>query len=284
MKILVTGGSGLVGKYVVDELSKSHLVDNLDIVEFHRNNVAFHSINLLHFESVVGAVKGYDVVVHLAGIPHPLNDPAEKVFRTNTMGTFNLLEACAINGISRFIFLSSESTLGFAFSASRKLPAYVPIDERHPLHPDDPYGLSKVACELLCQGYTRKVGMQTLCLRPPWIWVPEPKEVQFYTQLVKEYPKWHKNLWAYIHVFDVAKAIRLCVESTNLPLHDAFFICADENWTGRQSRALLAEFYPEATNIASDFQGEDSLLSNKKALQTFGFKPDYSWRDLIPLE
>lgn len=283
MKILVTGGSGLVGKYIVDELSKYHSVDNLDIASFHRNNVAFHSINLLNFESVVGVVKGYDVVVHLAGIPHPLNDPAEKVFRTNTISTFNLLEACAINGISRFIFLSSESTLGFAFSISRKVPAYVPVDEGHPLQPDDPYGLSKVACELLCQGYTRKVGMQTICLRPPWIWVPEAKEIQFYTQLVKEYPKWYKNLWAYIHVFDVAKAIRLCIESKNLPLHDAYFICAGENWTGQESRTLLTEFYPETKNIASDFQGRDSFLSIKKARWAFGFEPQYSWRDLVSL-
>lgn len=281
MKILVTGGSGLVGNYVVDELSKFHSVENLDIMPFHRNNVAFHNINLLNFNSVVATVKEYDVVVHLAGIPHPLNDPAEKVFRTNTNCTFNLLEACAINGISRFIFISSESTLGFAFASSPKWPEYVPIDEKHPLQPEDPYGLSKVACELLCQGYTRRVGMQTICLRPPWIWVPAPKEIQFYAQLIKEYPKWYKNLWAYVHVFDVAKAIRLCVESKNLPLHDAYFICADENWTGRESRTLLAEFYPGTNTIANDFKGRDSFLSNKKAQKAFGFKPQYSWRDII---
>lgn len=281
MKILVTGGSGLVGRYVVDELVKSHSVENLDLIAPHRSDLPFHNIDLLDFEAVLSAVKGFDIVVHLAGIPHPLNEPAEKVFRTNTMGTFNVLEACAVNGIQRLIFMSSESTLGFAFSAARMWPEYIPITESHPTRPQDPYGLSKVACELLCQGYSRKTGMQTHCLRPPWIWVPEPKEIELYKQLVKEYPRWYKNLWAYIHVFDVAQAVRLCVESKELPRHDAYFVCADDNWTGIESRKLLAEFYPETTQVAPDFSGTQSFISNLKAKTALGFKPAHTWRILI---
>jgi nucleoside-diphosphate-sugar epimerase len=161
------------------------------------------------------------------------------------------------------------------------VPDYLPIDERHPLRPQDPYGLSKLSCELLCQGYTRKTGMQTICLRPPWIWVPEPEEVELYRQLVRDSTQWSKNLWAYIHVMDVARAIRLCVESNSLPLHDVFFICADHNWTGIESRVLVKQFYPETTLLSEGFRGMASLINNEKARKSFGFQPKFSLKDIL---
>jgi UDP-glucose 4-epimerase len=281
MRILVTGSSGLVGRYVADELARDHEVHLLDVQHPHRDDLVFHQIDLLDSKASRRTIKGYDVVVHLAGIPHPLNNPPEQVFRTNTVGTFNVLEACAQNEIRRCIFLSSESTLGFAFSSSRMVPEYVPIDESHPLRPQDPYGLSKLACELLCQGYTRKTGMQTLCLRPPWIWVPEPKEVELYRQLIRDYVSWSKNLWACIHVKDVAQAVRLCIESSSLPPQDVFFICADENWTGIESRTLVKQFYPETNLPTIGFKGMASLISNEKARKGFGFQPQFSPKDIL---
>lgn len=279
MKLLITGGSGLVGRYVVDELMKQHNVEVLDIKPPHRSDVTFHQVDILDLASVEQTVRGYDAVVHLAGIPHPLNDPADKVFRVNTLGTFHLLEAAAKNGIPKLIYISSESTLGFAFCTTRMWPEYVPVDENHPLRPQDPYGLSKVAGELLCAGYSRKTGMQTICLRPPWIWVPEERAL--HRQLIAEYPLWYKNLWAFIHVLDVAQAIQLTLEASSLPTHDVYFLCADENWTGQESRSLLSRFYPETKVIAEDFRGKQSLLSNAKAKRAFGFAPRYSVHDIV---
>lgn len=281
MKILVTGGSGLVGRYVVDELAVSHQVQNLDLKKPHRQDLPFHEVDLLNEAMVKQHVKGFDAVVHLAGIPHPLNDPPERVFRTNALGTFNLLEACASNGVRKVIFISSESVLGFAFSTSRIWPEYLQIDERHPNRPQDPYGLSKVTCEGLCLGFTRRTGMQTICLRPPWIWVPEANEITMYKQLKNEYQKWSKNLWAYIHVHDVARAVRQCVEASDLPLHDAFFICASETWTEIESRSLAAEHFPETKTISPSLSGNFSFISTEKARSAFRFSPGYTWRDIM---
>jgi len=281
MKILVTGGSGLVGRYVAGELSSSHQVEILDIKKPARGDLPYHEVDLLDEASARKCVREFDVVVHLAGIPHPLNDPPERVFRTNALGTFNLLEACAVNGIRRFVFISSESVLGFAFSTTRMWPEYLQIDEHHPLRPQDPYGLSKLTCEQLCNGFSRRTGMQTICLRPPWIWVPEPNEIKMYKQLRSEYQKWSKNLWAYIHVYDVAKAVRQCVESPGLPVHDAFFICAPETWTDVESRSLAAEYFPETKTISPSLSGNFSFISTEKAKRAFGFSTAYSWRDII---
>ncbi len=281
MKILVTGGSGLVGRYVVDELATPHEIDVLDLKAPHRSDLRWHSVDVTDFNSLSNVVAGYDAVVHLAGIPHPLNDPAEKVFRVNTIGTFNMLEACTTHGIKKFIFMSSESTLGFAFSSSRMWPEFVPIDENHPLRPEDSYGLSKLMGELLCRAYTHRTGIQTICIRPAWIWVPEEKEIQLYRQLIEQYPQWYKNLWAYVHVDDLTNAVRLSLESKNLAIHDALFISADDNWTSRDSRELLAQFYPETKKVSSEFSGSSSFISNAKAKRVLGFRPMYSWRDIV---
>jgi UDP-glucose 4-epimerase len=281
VKVLITGASGLVGRYVVNELAKKHAVEMLDIKAPRRYDLPFHPVNVLEEELVREVVRGFDAVVHLAGIPHPLNDPPEKVFRVNTVGTYNILEACASNGIDKVVFMSSESTLGFAFAAAPMVPLYIPVDEQHPLRPQDPYGLSKVSCEFLCAGFTRRVGMRTICLRAPWIWVPEENELQFYRQLIANYPQWYKNLWAYIHVLDVAQAIRLALTVKLPQRHETLYICADDNWTGQESRKLLKKYYPEVLDIHPDFSGMMSLISNKKAHDALGFSPKYSAKDLL---
>jgi len=281
MRILVTGGSGLVGRYVVEGLAQAHDVEILDLRRPVKSQMPYHAVDLLDHASVNDSVRGFDVVVHLAGIPHPLDDPAQRVFRVNTLGTFNLLEACAANGIRRFIFISSESVLGFTFSTTRMWPAYFPIDEFHPLRPQDPYGLSKFVCEQICSAFSRRTGMQTICLRPPWIWAPEPKEIELYRRLIAEYPKWSKNLWAYIHVDDVSGAVRQCVEKADLPQHDSFFICAPETWVDVDTRTLIADHFPETKQIASKLTGKMSLISSEKAGKAFGFSPRYTWRDII---
>jgi nucleoside-diphosphate-sugar epimerase len=281
MKILVTGGSGLVGKYIVDELLQhKHTVGVLDLKP-PKQKVKHHKVDVLNLEHVVKALKGYDAVVHIAGIPHPLNDPAEKVFSVNVNGTFNVLEASARNQIKKVVFTSSESTLGFAFMTNRMVPEYVPIDELHPLRPQDPYGLSKVIGEQICRTYSARYGMRTVCLREPWIWVPEGSEREKYKKLVTDYSQWYKNLWAFVHVYDVAQAHRLAVEKDLSSVHEVFFINAQQNWTGIDSRVLLGTHFPEIKKFAPDFTGPASILSCRKAKELLGYEPRHSVRDIL---
>jgi len=281
MNVLVTGGSGLVGKYVVDELIKhQHSVAVLDLKP-PSQKVQFHNVDVLDLRGVIASMAGYDVVVHMAGIPHPLNDPAEKVFSVNVNGTFNVLEAAAQNGVRKVVFTSSESTLGFAFMKNPMSPEYVPIDEEHPLRPQDPYGLSKVICEQICRTYSARCGIRTVCLREPWIWVPEGKETDLYRKLVKEYHQWRNNLWAFVHVYDVAQAHRLAVEKDLPGLHEALFISAKENWAGIDSRALVASFFPDVTDIRKGFAGPASFLSYTKARNQLGYEPHHTVHDIL---
>ena len=277
----MTGGSGLVGRYVVDQLCQTHSVDVADLKPPHRHDVRYFQVDILNLSALEEVMHGYDAVVHLAGIPHPLNDPPEEVFRINTLGTFNVLEACLNGEIAKLVFMSSESTLGFAFSTTRLAPTYLPIDEHHGLQPQDPYGLSKVSSELLCRGFSDRSGMSTICLRAPWIWVPEQKERAFYKKLIDEYPKWYKNLWAFIHVNDVAQAVERSL-SADLPHnHEAFFITADNNWTGQESRILAKQFYPETLDCKPNFSGKASFISSQKAKAMLNFAPRCSVSDVF---
>jgi len=279
--VLVTGGSGLVGRYVVDALAANHRVTVADLRTPHRNDITYIKADVQDLPGLTKALEGAEAVVHLAGIPHPLNDPPEKVFHVNAIGTFNALEACARNHIRRFVFMSSESTLGFAFAKTRLAPLYLPIDEDHVLRPQDPYGLSKLTGELLCRGYSDRFAVETICLRAPWIWVPEDKERAFYQQLIAEYPHWYKNLWACVHVYDVARAVALAISTTVERAHDVFFITSDENWTGRESKHLAAEYYPETRDVRPEFQGTCSFITSKKARQRLNYVPEYRASDIF---
>jgi nucleoside-diphosphate-sugar epimerase len=281
LRVLITGGSGLVGRFVVERLKSVFDLEVLDIVAPQKNDVPFHNVDLLNYNAAAKVIDGFDAVVHLAGVPHPLEQPAERVFRVNVVGTYNVLEACYHNSIGKFVFMSSESTLGFAFAKQENVPLYVPVDEEHPLRPQDPYGLSKVAAEIVCQGFSRRGNIQCIALRAPWIWVPVPKEIEFYKSLVANYHQWQKNLWAYIHVYDVAEAIRLSVINQHLPAYDAFFITADENWTGRESVGLVESYFPKTHVDKNALVGSLSLISSAKAKRVLAFHPTFSRRDLF---
>ncbi len=282
MNILVTGGSGTVGKYIVDELLQhSHTVGVLDIVSPKQKKVIYHNVDILSLDEVVRAMKWYDAVVHMAGIPHPLDDPAELVFGLNVNGTFNVLEAAVRNNIKKVVFTSSESTLGFAFMNNRMVPDYIPIDELHPLRPQDPYGLSKVIGEQICRTYSANYGIRTVCLREPWIWVPERDQIQLYKKLVNEYGDWHKNLWTFVHVYDVARAHRLAIEKDLGSFHEVFFIAAKENWTGKNSRDLLLQYYPEIKTFSEKFSGPSAIISSEKAHRMLAYEPKFSVNDLM---
>ena len=281
MNLLVTGGSGLVGRYVVDDLCDGHRVAVLDLKPPARSDVEFLRVDLLDVGALRTSVRRFDAVIHLAGIPHPLNDPPEAVYRTNALGTYHLLEACAAADVGKFIFMSTESTLGFAFATNRMWPLSVPVDETHPLRPQDPYGLSKVAAEIACEGFSRRTRMRTVALRAPWIWVPQQNEVRLYRQLVAEYSKWSRSLWAFIHVRDVAQGIRLAVEHDLPQSHELFLLAANDNWTGVESRTLLREFYPESPEPAPDWTGTASFISNRRAKAVLGFAPTGTVREVL---
>ena len=114
-------------------------------------------------------MRGHDAVIHAAAIPEPTRNPPHQVFRNNLMATFNVIEAAVRFGVPRVVNVSSETVPGFFFPEREFLPDYAPVDEEHPIRPQDPYALSKHFGEQLMDAAVRRSDLTGVSIRPSWV-------------------------------------------------------------------------------------------------------------------
>jgi len=282
MKILVTGGSGNVGTAVVAELgSAGHEVIVFDVKPPRSSGVNFIQGSVTEPECIEGAVDGVDAIVHLAAIPAPRPEIAPVDFmRVNVTGTFNVLEAAGKRGVKKVALASSDSSLGFVFSTHRFSPEYFPIDEAHPLRPQDPYGLSKLIGEELCKAASRKYGISTICLRFCWVWF-EDTFPQRAAILKGDPAALSKTMWGYVGVRDAAQACRCAVECDSAFGDDnAFFITAEDTYADTPSLELIRTYYPGVLRIADAYlhEAHKALFDISKARLLLGYRPQHGCR------
>jgi nucleoside-diphosphate-sugar epimerase len=275
MKVTVTGGSGHAGHFVVEDLVEhGYDVQSVDQVRPAHPVTSYRLMDLLDLGQVYDCLSGADAVVHYGAIPRPIYDTDDAVFRTNVMSTFNVFEAATRLGIKRVVLASSVSVLGYPFFYNYFAPKYVPIDEEHPLQPQDPYALTKVVGEEIAQAFVRRTGMTVISLRLAWIHTPET----FKEQLC---PFWENpeggasNLWSYVDSRDSAQACRRALEA-DLAGHEAFFISAANTFMKVPTAGLFKQYYPEA-KIAPEMEGCAPVLNTSKAERLIGYKPEYRW-------
>jgi UDP-glucose 4-epimerase len=108
-------------------------------------------------------------VIHAAAIPEPTRNPPHTVFRNNLMATFNVVEAAVRFGARRVVHLSSETVPGFLFAEREWIAEYAPVDEEHPVRPQDPYALAKHFGEQLMDAATRRSDVTGVSIRPTWV-------------------------------------------------------------------------------------------------------------------
>ncbi|HVC26238.1 MAG TPA: NAD-dependent epimerase/dehydratase family protein [Acidimicrobiales bacterium] len=161
MRILVTGGSGFIGRHVVSMLrARGDEVRVVDLRPFPDAEVQC-IVGDLRNRSVAEAavVAGLDAVVHLAAITSVLqsvNEP-DAVFHTNVVATEYLLEQCRQLDVPRVVFASTNAVAG---DVGRSI-----IDESLVLHPLTPYGATKAAAEMLLGAYSSSYAMTCVSLR-----------------------------------------------------------------------------------------------------------------------
>src|SRR3954453_6760656 len=230
MRILVTGGRGKVGRTTVDALlAAGHDVTSTDLGTpvFERPDPgeaayvqtdltdagAAFPVRATHLGGAFDGARGHDAVIHAAAIPEPTRNPAHVVFHNHLMSTFNALEAAVRWEGARFVNVSSETAPGWFFAERPFLPDYLPVDEEHPLRPQDPYATSKVFGEQSMDAAVRRSDIRCISVRPSW--VPWEGNIEHNLGPVVrgggDEPS--AGFWSYVDVYDLAEMLRLAAES-----------------------------------------------------------------------
>jgi nucleoside-diphosphate-sugar epimerase len=226
------------------------------------------------------ACSEIDVVIHTSALNSPTRAVPEDVFRSNVIGTYNIHEAAGRAGVQRVISTSSEAALGFFFGPPDARPDYLPIDENHPLRPQESYGLSKKVGESIAECLGAQWDMTTIVIRPSWIVQPEDYTRNTRIREGLSFPIDRFGLFAYIDVRDLADAYVRCLDAP-IQGHETMFVCADDSTALVPLATLLPQIDPGVVARASRIQGLASGISNAKAKRLLGWKPQRSWREEI---
>lgn len=161
--VLITGGSGRLGHFVVEAMLPDHRVEVLD-VSAPSQDVLYREVDMRDIAAVRSAVRGHDRIIHLAGIDDGTDVPDHTYFEVNVQGTWNLLRAAEEEGVKKVVLASSAASYGFAKDAP---PDYLPVDEAHPQRPRRTYDLTKQLMERTAESFARRGGIDSIvCLRP----------------------------------------------------------------------------------------------------------------------
>jgi UDP-glucose 4-epimerase len=190
-KILVIGGAGFIGSFVVSELLKNNvgkvvIYDNFargkstnveDSLKDPRCEIYPNGGDIRDVDTLNDAMQGCDAVVHLAAmwLLHCKDFP-RTAFHVNIEGTFNVLEACVKNNIKRLVYSSSASVYGDA--------SEVPMTENHPFNNKNFYGATKIAGEAMCRAYYDRYGLSYVGLRYMNVYGPHQDQTAAYTGVI----------------------------------------------------------------------------------------------------
>ena len=279
MRVVVTGGSGKLGRFVVDDLvGHGYDVLNVDAVRSEPSRSAYLKVDLTDYGQVLEALTGVDeqgpaeAVVHLAAIPAPGMRSNAATFANNAPSTYNVFAAARAAGIKNIVWASSETVLGLPFDNP---PPYAPIDEEYAPRPESTYSLVKTLEEEMARQFCRwDPELKMLGLRFSNVMAPSDYPAFAGFQQDPLLRKW--NLWGYIDGRDGAQAVRLALESS-LVGTDVFIVANADTVMLRDSADLLEEVYPDVP-LRRPVVGRETLLSIDKARRLLGYEPQHGWQ------
>jgi len=274
MRIALTGAGGRLGGAVRAALqAREHEVIGIDTQPLSARGILHIQADLRDLGQTYGALAAADAVIHLAAIPAPTGHPPEIVFATNMITTFNVFEAATTLGIRRVVYASSVSALGFPWQHRWSEPLYLPIDEQHPLLPQDCYGLSKAMGEDIAAAYTRRGAGSAFCLR--FSTILREDDYPLYLAQAQCDPASHAHLlWSYVDLRDAADACVLAVEVA-YEGRQPLYITADDTTVDLPTETLLDRYFPQVPRRPGQRPERWSLLDTSLAAQLLGYRPHH---------
>jgi len=284
-KVVVTGGSGRAGEYIIAELAANgYDVYNADSVPPREGSASqaaqWWDIDVTNYGEVLNVLTGADAVVHMAAIPAPNKDPEHKLFRINMMANWNVLEAAEVHGIERICMASSINAVGAGWGSKLYTPEYYPVDENHPTRAEDAYSQSKWLGEQMGEAFVRRRPgkVQIANMRFHALWDPATAkhhlEAGDKTSLDGRNPM---GFWGWVGRHDAARACRLSIEK-EFGGHEAFFINATDTTLEIPTMDALEAVHP-GVEIREPLPGFKSPLSVRKGEELLGWIPVESWRE-----
>ena len=279
--VVVTGGSGRLGRHVVERLRHGRALTVIDINPSDVAGVVHRDIRVTDLAALREAFKGVDAVVHLAAIPNPRTSSPQLCFSTNTQGTWTVLQAAEDAGVRRVIVISSDATTGLHYNPVGWPPHYIPVDEQHPIRPTEVYSLTKEITESISRCFAARGKLEVLVVRPSHIvFEPEYPELEARGTDVNNY-----HLWGYVAPQDVAQGIERALDLED-GQYDCFFICAADGLNRRPTLELLKERFGQVPEVRqpelyAKFPTA-GVFGISHAREKLGYDPQYTWRDMQP--
>ncbi|HSK31608.1 MAG TPA: NAD(P)-dependent oxidoreductase [Candidatus Limnocylindria bacterium] len=280
-KVVVTGGSGRLGQFVIrDLLVHGYQVLSLDRVPPREKLCASWVADLCRAGDLFEAVKDAYGVVHLGAYQAPNLAPDAETLSNNVSATYNVLRAAADMNVNKVVLASSTAAFGFIYAKKLWAPAYLPLDENHPSKPQDSYGLSKVLGEQIADSIVSVQEQMTVSsLRFPG--------VNFDLTYQSFRDRWENpamrtsGFWTYIDARDAAAACRLALEA-KYKGHEVFIAAAAKNCMIQPTVELVKKFLPKGAKIKKVSGTHWSAVDSNKARRILGFKPNHLWQDYLP--
>ena len=264
MRVVLTGGRGLIGSWAVHELvGAGHHVTSV----IRQEAEVPRELNAPQVEVVADAgdpivlrdaCHGADGVVHLAAIPGPVGHTARELMGANTLTTVSVLEAAGNAGVRGAVIASSVSALGMAWSDATMSPLYLPVDEDHPLRPTEGYALSKECDEAAARMAARRWGMTAFALRFPFTHTAQVIRERVANPTLEQARVFAKELWGYLDVRDAARAVRLALETaveSQANSSTVLNIAADDVCFSEPLAELVARWHPTLGAVPPNVRG-----------------------------
>lgn len=288
---MVTGGAGFIGSHLVEKLveleARVIVIDNFQGGKMQNLDRVKDKIQLIYGDVrdkkiIRRSLRDVEIVFHLAAnasVPASVENPRYD-FETNALGTFNLLEAAVSFSVERFIYASSAAVYG--------KPAYIPIDENHPLRPISPYGVSKLSGERMGIVFKDLYGLNFVSARIFNAYGPrQPRYVMydFFHKLRKTPEKLEvkgtgSQIRDFCYVSDVVNALILIIEKGK---DDCYNVASGKGVTIKELAELFVSLVSPGARIIygeSTWKGDiPVLLADITKLEKIGFKPLISLRN-----
>ena len=279
-KIVITGGSGRLGQFVIrDLLANGYQVLSLDRVPPREKLCPSWLVDLRQAGDLFEALKGAYGIVHLGAYQAPNLASDAETISNNVSATYNVLRAAADSKVTRVVIASSTAAFGFIYAKNLWAPEYLPLDESHPSKPQDSYGLSKVLGEQIADSMVSVYKKMTVSsLRFPG--VNFDLSYESFRERWRNPPSRTSGFWTYIDARDAAMTCRLALEA-KFQGHEVFIASAAKNCMIQPTLELVQKYLPKGAKIRKTSGTHWSCVDSAKARRMLCFNPQHLWQDYL---